>query len=237
MNHYLVEIRNRLFLVFCLQISTVLSIYYYKTILLFFMVYPILKLEKCSSSHFIYNDITEPFSVFCTLTLFISLQFVALYLLLQVFIFITPALYKSEFHILLLLVKRVLLLTLLSVVSAHFFIIPWLWLGYLEFYIISQDSIFNLNLEVKLDGYMSFYVSCYGLNFLYFHFIGFLFYNLNLFQTTLHHYKCYRKFYYLCFTSAAAAFCPDVYSQLIFILTSIFSFEAYFVKRLFLSFR
>jgi sec-independent protein translocase protein TatC len=224
MKLYFSEIKNRLILVFILQSSTLLSLYYYKISVLFTFVSPILKLGE-SMLYFIFTSVTEPFSVYLNLTFFINKQLVIVYFLYHFFIFLLPALYKLEFKNLFLLNKILFIAWVFSAFVANLVLIPWTWLFFLDFYSTGCDTNFNTYFESRLVEYLDFYTSFYWVNFLYFQFIGVLFFVLNLPKTTLKFVTKYRKIFFFFFFLLAAIVCPDACSQLIFVAVLISTYE------------
>lgn len=223
MRSYFLEIQNRLILVFILQISTLFSLYCYKTCVLFTVISPII--QSGESMHFIFTGVTEPFSVYLSLTFFINNQLSVAYFIYHSFIFLLPAFYKLEFRNMFLLSKVIFVFWVLSAFAANLVLIPWTWLFFLEFYSSSYDLIFNTYFESKLLEYVNFYISFYWVNFLYFQFIGVLFFLLNLPKTTLKFIQKYRKIFLFLFFLISALVCPDVFSQLIFVLFLISTYE------------
>jgi sec-independent protein translocase protein TatC len=234
MKFYFLEIKNRLILMFILQISTLLSLYYYKIFVLFIFVSPIFKLGE--SSYFIFTSVTEPLSVYLNLTFFINKQLLLAYFLYHFFIFLLPAFYKLEFKNLFLLSKTIFVAWVLSAFIANLVLIPWTWLFFLEYYTTGCGLTLNTYFESKLVEYLSFYKSFYWVNFLYFQFIGVIFFLLNLPKTTLKFIKKYRKISFFLFFILAAIVCPDAYSQLIFVAVLISTYELSLFGKL-LSFR
>lgn len=235
MRFYFVEIKNRLILVFILQVSTLLSLYYYKTCVLFTVVSPVTQLDE-SMHYFIFTSVTEPFSVHFNLTFFINKQLSIAYFLYQFSIFLLPAFYKLEFLNIFLFSKITFVFWVLSAFAANLVVIPLTWCFFLEFYNSSCSITLNTYFEFKLLEYLNFYTTFYWLNFLYFQFIGLLFFLLNLPKMTTKFIQKYRKIFLFMFFLISAIVCPDISSQLIFVSVLISTYEISIFSKL-LSFR
>ena len=99
--NYQLEIKNRLILLFLGWLSTVLVSYTFKETLLF-----IITLQKINNKfYFIFTNVTEVFSAYTALIIFIGNQILILYLCYHTIIFVTLGLYKSEYKNLIFLLK------------------------------------------------------------------------------------------------------------------------------------
>jgi Sec-independent protein secretion pathway component TatC len=228
---YFYEIKNRLTLIFVLQISIVLSLYYYKIAMLFIIVTPILDISD-SSINFIFTGVTEPISAYLIITYFINAQFLFLFILHQFFCFSSTGFYRLELKRISTFLKLVFLIWLLSTVVANLFLIPWSWLFFLDFYTTTYGIAFNTYLEFKLIEYLEFYISFHWANFLYFQFTGLLFSSISFRRTTIKLVRKSRKAVLFSFFCISALLCPDVVSQLIFVGVLIATYELHIVFQL-----
>lgn len=100
MIQYLLEIKNRLTLLFVAWFSTVLITYTYKETLLFITVQPYTSIsikESMNISYFIFTDVTEILSVYLSLVMFLSFQILYAYIAYHFFLFLSPALFYIEY--------------------------------------------------------------------------------------------------------------------------------------------
>ena len=93
---YVLEVRNRIGLIFLSWSSTVLICYYYKETLLFFVVKPLIKVYPNVFDYFIATDLTEIFSSYLFVSIFVSNQLTIFFFINQVVSFFSPALYDYE---------------------------------------------------------------------------------------------------------------------------------------------
>lgn len=100
MFRYFLEIKNRLFLLFLTWFSIILTIYLNKETILFTIIQKnSLKTnnKQLEIFYFIFTNVTEIFSVYLKLITFLNLQTISIYFIYHCFIFIIPALFKSEY--------------------------------------------------------------------------------------------------------------------------------------------
>jgi sec-independent protein translocase protein TatC len=235
MRAYFIEIKNRLFLILASQTCSFLVLYYYKNILLFITVYPILKL-KTPVSYFIVNDVMELFSVYFYIILFINKQLIVLSFFYHFFVFTAPAWYKSEFQSLTLAGKVIFCLWISSNLATNVIFIPVTWLFFLDFNNTEYGLFFNVYFEPRLIDYLHFYVVFYWVNFWYCQLAGLIFFSLSLPLVSLTFIKKYRKFFYFGFFLIAAVVCSDIFSQLFFIMILLLTYELSLIGKL-MSFR
>lgn len=229
---YLVEIKNRVFLLFISHIFLVLIAYYYKEILLFLIV------SKQNSDigelnfynvdlpfHFIFTDVTEVFSVYINLVIFISTQVTAVLFCYHTFLFLSPAMFSKEYKFLLLFIKVIFFIWFLSTLAANLIIIPVTWNFFLSFQDLITSKSFNVHFEAKLSEYVRFYISIYYICSLYFQLFVSIFFLFNYINTKINSIKKFRKMYYFGFVVFSTTISPpDVASQ---ILLSFFFILAY----------
>lgn len=231
---YLIEFKNRLFFLVLLYLSTSVSLYLYKEILLFLLVQPKWKVtnDKFNLVYFIFTDVTEIFSVYIQLILFITFQLLVLFSAYHLYIFFIPALFKKEYTYFKIIIKVIFLTWFFSVLVSNYYIIPFSWDFFLSFQNFITDKSFNIHFEAKLSEYFSFYISFYYICFFYFQFSVLIFFCLQNFNKELKNIKKFRKLYYFCFVLLATFLCPDFLTQLLLSSVLIFIYE--FLLMLFL---
>jgi hypothetical protein len=231
MQIYNIEIKNRFFLIFLSQTFSLLSLYHYKSILLFILVYPILKL-KSSVNYFIVNDVMELFHIYFHILLFFSNQLFLIIFFYHFLVFIFYACYKPEFKNLIFVCRTIFCSWVLSIYATHLFLIPTTWFFFLEFHTSEFDFSPNIYFEPKLIDYFNFYVTFYWVNFWYFQFTGILFFLLSAPKVTILIIKKYRKIFHFCFFTSATIVCPDIFSLLFFVVILLLTFELSFLLKL-----
>lgn len=219
---YLQEIKIRLFLLFLTWLFTVLISYAYKEVLLCV----ILQVTENYNSdfYFIFTNVTEIFSVYIKLITFLGNQILFLYLFYHLFGFFSPALFKTEYNFIDLVMKLILTMFLLSLLLFNYFFIPLTWNFFLSF----QNFIYfvSLHFETKLDEYLIFYISLYYICVFYCQmFLGF-FFALNYLNANVQSIKKFRKIYYYLFLIFSTFISPpDIISQICISFLLIFFYE------------
>lgn len=143
-NYYL-EIKNRLVLLFLGWISTILVSYAFKEVLLFVFT----KQNICSVGYsndpfyFIFTDVTEVFSAYITLILFIGNQVAILYLCYNTIIFIALGLCKSEYKYLIFIFKICLFLFFFAILMFNKVLFSFSWNFFFKFPKFDHSEIIN----------------------------------------------------------------------------------------------
>jgi sec-independent protein translocase protein TatC len=237
---YILEIKNRLFLLFLTYCSTVFVSYYYKDILLFVIIQPKNILNgknQLNIFYFIFTDVTEIFSVYIKLVVFLSFQIILLFVLYHLFLFFSPALFKKEYNYVKSTVKTVSFVWFISLLITNYFIIPLSWNFFLSFQELFINNSFNIHFEAKLSEYLNFCVSLYYLCGLYFQFFLLLFFILSYLNTSIQNIKRFRKIYYFGFVLCSTLICLDIFSQIIISLLFILMYEIFLLIFLFNKFK
>ena len=168
---YLLEIKNRIFLLILTIIITFLISYVYKEILLFLITQPdsfINKNVSYSIFYFIFTDVTEILFVYIKLITFVNLQVFILFIIYHCFIFFSPAMFKAEYEFLCIFLKVSLTTWIFSVLISNFFLVPITWNFFFSFQELISSKLVNLHFEAKLIEYLEFYISIYYLCVIYF---------------------------------------------------------------------
>jgi sec-independent protein translocase protein TatC len=231
---YFIEFKNRLVFILLFYLSTFLVLYVYKEILLFLLVQPKSKININSNSfYFIFTDVTEIFYVYIKLILFISFQFLILFIIYNVFIFLIPALFKKEYYYMKTFIKTIFYTWLFSGLVSNYYLIPISWDFFLSFQNFISDKSFNLYFEAKLNEYFNFYISFYYVCFFYFQFSILLFWGLKYLNEEINNIKKFRKVYYFCFVILSTLLCPDFITQVFLSLSLIIIYEVLILVFLF----
>ena len=228
MYKYLLEIKNRLFFLFVTGISTVLVCYFYKEILLFLVLQSnLFTIIKTNSRlfYFIFTDVTEIFAVYMQLIIFFTVQIVILYLLYHFLVFLSPALYNLEYYYLSFIIKVFLGVWVFSIVLSNYILIPLTWNFFFSFQFLTVPSV-NLHFEAKLNEYFNFYILLYSLCVFYCQIFTFFFFSFNYIYSNTKLIKKFRKLYYYFFVLFSTLISPpDIFSQIIISILTIFVYE------------
>lgn len=220
------EFRNRCFLVILTWLCTFTTFYFYKEITLFKIVNPYTVFFKKNSFYFIFTNITELFSTYIQLAIFLTNQFMIVFTLYHFLIFFLPGLYKSESKIIKTLIKLNLICWIGALISLHNYILPFSC----NFFLTFQNS-FNINslnfyFEAKINEYLNFYLTIYYIYFFNFQFCFLLYFTVTNFFINLKLITISRRSFYFIFCLLATFLTPpDVLSQLIVVISLIIFYE------------
>jgi len=217
MKKYLLEIKNRIFLLVITVLSTSFINYLYKEILLFLITQP----ERFTNNnvyysnfYFIFTDVTEILTIYIKLITFLGYQLLLIFIIYHCFVFFTPAMFKSEYLFLFSFLKIIMIICFVSVTVFNFLLIPITWEFFYSFQELISSKFINLHFEAKLIEYLDFYVFTYYFCVIYFQifFIFFLFFRYVINNTKI--IKKFRKIYYYFFVIFSSFISPpDLLSQ------------------------
>lgn len=225
---YFLEIKNRTLLLSITIIFSLLISYLYKETLLFLLVQPDRLTYKNGSSsfYFIFTNVTEVLSVYLSLITFLSLQFFFIFFIYHCFIFLSPAMFKSEYYICFNLLRLGLVIWVISVLVSNFLLVPLSWDFFFSFQELFSAKIVNLHFEAKLTEYLDFYILIYYLCVMYFQIFTILFFFLNYISNKVKIIQKFRKVYYYFFIVFSTLISPpDLVSQVFISLFLIFIYE------------
>jgi sec-independent protein translocase protein TatC len=226
---YLLEAKNRLFLLLLTGSSCFLVGYFYKETLLFLFVQPLMYQDTNSHSavfYFIFTDVTEIFSVYIKLVSFLSIQLTLLYVLYHLFVFFSPAMYYKEYLYFNLVSKVIIFVWCFSIIMLTQILIPLTWKFFLSFQYLTSTRSVNLYFEAKLNEYLIFYISLYYLCVFYCQIFTVFFFFLNYINADIQIIRKFRKLYYFFFLVFATLVSPpDILSQFIISTAVIFLYE------------
>lgn len=229
MKKYLLEIRNRLVLTFLTWLSMIIVGYLYKETLLFMVVQPNKLFESSTnfcSFYFIFTNVTEIFSVYLQLTIFLATQVVFVYLIYHCFNFLSLALFNWEYHLCSVFLKLSFVVGCFSIILTKYIIVPLTWDFFFSFQKIASDQFLSLHFEAKLNEYLDFYISLYYLCVFYCQIFTIIIFFLSFVSSDIIGIKKFRKFYYYIFVLFSTLVSPpDIISQILISLLLIFSFE------------
>jgi sec-independent protein translocase protein TatC len=227
---YLIEIKNRIFLVTLTYCSLFIITYYYKEILLILIIKSnyLFTNNKTNINHFIFTDVTEIFFLYFKLVFFISFQTTFFFFVYHTFIFFTYALFKKEYRFLRSLIQISLLTWCVSAYVSTNIIIPLTWDFFLSFQnLFSKPDIIKLHFEAKIVEYFNFYTSFYFMCELYFQSVIFIFFIFHYYNINFKIIRKFRKIFYFYFLILATFLTPDVISQIFLVALLIFAYEIF----------
>jgi len=226
---YFLEIKNRIFLLLITIFSTSLISYFYKETLLFLVLQPDrLMLTNGTSKilYFIFTNVTEILSVYIQLITFLSFQITFLYTIYHCFVFLSPAMYKSEYYFVFLFLKISITIWFCSVLLSNVILIPITWDFFYSFQKLFASKFISLHFEAKLTEYLDFYITLYYLCVIYLQVFTILFFVLNYINDKIKIIQKFRKIYYYFFVIFSTLISPpDLFSQFFISLLLIFIYE------------
>jgi sec-independent protein translocase protein TatC len=221
---YISEIKNRIILLFLTWVSILVIGYFYKETLLFlFVESDVFKNTEFKVYYFIFTDVTEIFSVYIKLVLFVSFQIVFFYLFYHSFTFLSRGLFITEYYSFKYMLQVILLVWVLSIIMSKYMLIPTMWDFFLNF---KTSSFINFYFEAKLNEYLDFYIRLYYLFIAYCQVFTLLFIFFKGIKTNVLIIKKSRKlFYYFFILFSTLISPPEVLSQIALALILTFFYE------------
>lgn len=212
---HLRELRNRILLTFLFLIIAFFFFFYNVDSVSEFLTRPLFSLLNDSSNQrMIFTGLPEIFVSNLKISLFASFLLSVPFLLIQIFLFSSPALYKKEKKIFIPLISIIPIFFFLGVLFAYYFLIPIIWSFFLSFENF-MDTSFPIELESRYSEYMKltmYLLFASGLSF-QFPVLIVLLTKLGFFNT--HYLKKNRKYFYVGILIFSAFFTPpDVVSQI-----------------------
>lgn len=219
---YILEIKNRLVLLFCTWMSSIFVMYFYKETL----IYNITQINKnyCFTYfYFIYTNLVEIFNVYIKVIIFLANQIIILYFFYHLFFFFSPALYKLEYKSFYKIFRRVLLMWILFGLFFSYVFMPLTWFFFLSFQNFVSISLY---FEAKINEFIIFYISLYYWCIFCCVVFIILFFVLNAVNKNVRFIKKFRKIYYYLFVILSTTISPpDVLSQFFISLVVVVIYE------------
>ena len=212
---HLRELRNRIILCFFFLIFSFMFFLFFSDFVAKLLLEPLYdNIENPSDRRMIFTGLPEVFTSNLKISLFASFLLSVPFLLIQIFLFSSPALYKKEKKIFIPLISIIPIFFFLGVLFAYYFLIPIIWSFFLSFENF-MDTSFPIELESRYSEYMKltmYLLFASGLSF-QFPVLIVLLTKLGFFNT--HYLKKNRKYFYVGILIFSAFFTPpDVVSQI-----------------------
>lgn len=160
LNH-IEEIKNRVLLVFINLTSLLLITFYYQKTLLYLIVKPSLYLFQENSFYFIFTDLTEIFLAYLKLNFFVSLNVATMFLLVQLFFFLTPIWYTTEYKTIRSKINHIIGFWVVSFGATYYVLVPFSWFFFLNFQSTGKTEhldFFAVYFEARISEYINFFV-------------------------------------------------------------------------------
>jgi len=170
---------------------------------------------------------TDIFFLYIQISFVISLFLSIPFILLQGYFFLVEGLYNYERSTLIFILIFMLVLFICVLFLLYFYIIPFIWVFFINFELTSNESLFGVYYEPKINDYISFYISINQniiLSMLLFPSILFLLIFLNL-NTVYSFFKYRRQLILLIFIIGGIFSPPDIFSQVFIASFLLFLYE------------
>lgn len=229
MLRYFLEIKSRFLLLMFTWLSTLFMCYLNKEILLFIIVQP--SVSSVNAFYFIFTNVTEIFSVYIKLTVFLCSQVFFFYLALHCFAFLNLAIFKKESFYLKIFLKISLLVWVCSAIANNLILVPITWQFFLSFQNLISLKFVKLHFEAKISEFLSFYITIHYLFIYYCQIFTIIYLHINCVDNKLQAIQKFRKLYYYFFiVFSTLVSTPEVFSQffiggLVILLYELFIFS------------
>ena len=154
---HLIELRQRLIYAFASVIILFFVCYYFAPALYDFLVRPLADAFEGTDGNrrLIFTALHEAFFTYIKVAFFASLFLAFPFISIQIWLFIAPGLYKSEKRALMPFLVATPVLFFLGGALVYYFIFPLAWKFFLSFETIGGAGALPIQLEAKVDQYLS----------------------------------------------------------------------------------
>ena len=210
------ELRNRLILCFIFLISIFIISFFYSEKITNILTYPLYDavVDK-ENKRMIFTGLPEVFVSYLKISLFSSFLVSFPFFIIQMSLFISPALYKKEKKFFIPLFYSIPFLFYIGVLFSYFFLIPIIWDFFVSFENVKSSNYFSIELESKFNEYIRltmYLLFSTGFAFLFPIFLLFLA-KLKIINSEI--LRNNRKYYFIGILIFGAVFTPpDIISQL-----------------------
>ena len=210
------ELRNRLILCFIFLISIFIISFFYSEKITNILTYPLYDaVGDKENKRMIFTGLPEVFVSYLKISLFFSFLVSFPFFIIQMSLFISPALYKKEKKFFIPLFYSIPFLFYIGVLFSYFFLIPIIWDFFVSFENLKSSNYFSIELESKFNEYIRltmYLLFSTGFAFLFPIFLLFLA-KLKIINSEI--LRNNRKYYFIGILIFGAVFTPpDIISQL-----------------------
>ena len=225
---YLIEIKNRIFLVMSNIIILTALLLYHKDSLLFIVIKPIIDIKI--SLYLLCTHIIEAFTSYWYIIWIVLLHFFFIFISIQICAFFLPSLYKIEKKVIKLFFLFYFMISTFLITLFYQMILPFSWNFFYRviFSDLKQQKTIKLFFEIKINEYLTFYFTLYCICFILSHLFFILTIKLYYYYrySSFKHIKNYRKkLYFFFFIFSTLITPPDIISQLVIGFNLIVLFE------------
>ena len=224
---HLKELRNRLIFCFFILISAFVVSFNFSELITNILTYPLFEIvENKENKRMIFTGLPEVFISYLKISLFASFLISFPFFIMQISLFISPALYKREKNFFTSIFFSIPVLFYLGVLFSYYLLIPLIWEFFISFENLSSSNYFSIELESKFNEYMKltmYLLFSAGISFLFPVFLLILA-KLKIINSGM--LRNNRKYYFIGILIFGAVFTPpDIISQLGIAIPLIVFFE------------
>ena len=149
------ELRNRLIFCFIFLISIFIISFFYSEKITNILTYPLYDaVGDKENKRMIFTGLPEVFVSYLKISLFSSFLVSFPFFIIQMSLFISPALYKKEKNFFIPLFYSIPFLFYVGVLFSYFFLIPVIWDFFVSFENLKSSNYFSIELESKFNEYI-----------------------------------------------------------------------------------
>ncbi len=149
------ELRNRLIFCFIFLISIFIISFFYSEKITNILTYPLYDaVSDKENKRMIFTGLPEVFVSYLKISLFSSFLVSFPFFIIQMSLFISPALYKKEKKFFIPLFYSIPFLFYIGVLFSYFFLIPIIWDFFVSFENLKSSNYFSIELESKFNEYI-----------------------------------------------------------------------------------
>lgn len=153
LKEHFIELRSRLSIIFCCFCILFLICYYYSADIYKYLLKPLSNASSINSRSIIYTGLPEAFFAYLKLSAFGATILVFPIILIQIYLFLAPGLYKQEKKIVIVMLTLSPLLFLIGGALAFYILMPKALLFFLSFE--DRSTITPIILQAKISEYLS----------------------------------------------------------------------------------
>ena len=221
---HILELKRRVTFTLTFFLLAFIACYYFSDEIFNIMLDPLLSDADLAPKNMIFTSLTEPFFTYLHLAATTAMIYSIPFALWQFYIFIRPALHKSEQHIALLIICCFIILASGGICFAYFFVIPKAWAFFLQYQY--TDTTLPLVLQARISEYV-----LLMLNLIFAFALAFQLPNILILLTLIGFLsskslqKSRRVAIVIIFAAAAVLTPPDIFSQIALALPMILLYE------------
>lgn len=152
---HLTELRKRLIVIFsCMILSTIICFFFVNQIYGFLVIPLAEAMGPGDTNRLIYTNLTEAFFTYLKVAFFSGAFLTFPFLLIQIWMFIAPGLYRQERKVFLPYVIATPILFFLGAACVYYLVLPMAWPFFLSFQMSAEEAVLPIQLEARVSEYL-----------------------------------------------------------------------------------